>query len=97
MHRIAFIALLALPGSALAQTVTDPIDPSIFVGERLLSNDEKYELTKAPRFQFQPTEMLVLGLVKPEGAWTDADTAACTGSGGEVIPLPAARKTCFKF
>lgn len=102
MLRIAVI-LLALPAAALAQSqdfptnIPDDIDPSIFIGAPLLTNDEKYELTKAPRFQFQPTDMVVLNTVKPAAEWTAADTTACNDSGGDVIDLPAARKTCFKF
>ena len=104
MIRIIALALL-LPGAAFAQStefptnIPDDIDPSIFIGAPLLSNDEKYELTKAPRFQFQPTDMLVVGEGDVKGAseWTDADTAACTASGGDVLPLPAGRTMCFRF
>ena len=96
-------ALALLPGAALAQAIPqnipDDIDPSIFIGAPLLSNQEKYELTKAPRFQFQPTEFLVIGDgdVKDAQSWSDSDIAACEASGGEVLPLPAGRKMCFRF
>jgi hypothetical protein len=104
MTRILALALL-LPTAALAQqadfptNIPDDIDPSIFIGAPLLSNDEKYELTKAPRFQFQPTDLIVVegGDVKTAGEWTDADTAACAASGGEVLPLAAGRTMCFRF
>ncbi len=101
---IRTVALLALlPTVAFAQdipaTIPDDIDPSIFIGAPLLSNEEKYELTKAPRFQFQPTDFLVIGGgdVKPADNWTEADTTACTASGGEVMPLAADRKMCLRF
>lgn len=100
MIRMTTIALCALTaGTAHAQTTTDPIDPNIFVGAPLMTNEEKYEYTKAPEFQFQPTDMLVIGssAVKPTADWTDADTAACTAKGGEIIALPAGRTTCFAF
>ena len=75
------------------------IDPSIFIGAPLLSNEEKYELTKAPRFQFEATDYLVIGDgdVKDTESWSAADTAACEASGGEVLPLPAGRNMCFRF
>lgn len=106
---IRFAAALALlPAAALATavhaqdipaTIPDDIDPSIFIGARLLSNDEKYELTKAPRFQFQATEFLVIGDgdVKDADSWSAEDTAACEASGGDVLPLPAGRTMCFRF
>lgn len=83
----------------LIQSIPDDIDPSIFIGAPLLSNDEKYELTKAPRFQFENTDFLVIegGDIKDAGGWTDADTAACEASGGDVLPLPAGRTMCFRF
>jgi hypothetical protein len=104
MTRI-FALLVLLPGTALAQAsnfptdIPDDIDPSIFIGAPLLSNEDKYELTKAPRFQFQPTPYVVIGddAVKPADSWTKADDAACAASGGEVLPLPAGRTMCFRF
>lgn len=107
MLRLA--ALLAfLPAAALAQSaptgslledIPDDIDPSIFIGAPLLSNEAKYELTKAPRFQFESTDFLVIegGDIKDTQSWTAADTAACEASGGEVLPLPAGRSLCFRF
>jgi len=107
---IASVALL--PAAALAQqaapaqtteqlirSLPDDIDPSIFIGAPLLSNEEKYELTKAPRFQFEATDYLVIGDgdVKDTESWSAADTAACEASGGEVLPLPAGRNMCFRF
>ena len=108
MLRIALIAAL-FPVAGFAQTtqtteeliqsLPDDIDPSIFIGAPLLSNDDKYELTKAPRFQFQSTDYLVIGNddIKNAEGWSDADTAACEASGGEVLPLPAGRTMCFRF
>ncbi len=83
----------------LIRSMPDDIDPSIFIGAPLLSNEEKYELTKAPEFQFQPSDYLVIegGDIKATGAWSAADTAACEASGGEVLPLPAGRQMCFRF
>jgi len=103
MLRVSALAFILFPLAATAQepaaTVTDPIDPSIFIGAPLLTNDEKYELTKAPRFQFQPTEFLVIGDgdVKTAEGWTAEAIAACEASGGEVLPLPAGRKMCLRF
>ncbi len=105
------VVLAMLPGAALAQsfseafpdgvseTALENVDPSIFIGAPLLSNEEKYELTKAPQFQFQPTDYLVIGeeAVKPADNWAAADTTACEGSGGVVLPLPAGRTMCFRF
>jgi len=107
LRRLALAALF-LPTVALAQqqstqellqNIPDDIDPSIFIGAPLLTNDEKYELTKAPRFQFQSTDYIVIegGDVKDDGAWSAADTETCEASGGEVLPLPAGRKMCFRF
>ncbi len=104
MIRILALALL-LPGAAFAQSsdfptnIPDDIDPSIFIGAPLLSNQEKYELTKAPRFQFQQTDLLVVGEgdVKDAAEWSEADRAACAASGGEVLPLTAGRAMCFRF
>ena len=107
LFRLILVATL-FPAAALAQQQTtqdliqsmpDDIDPSIFIGAPLLSNDEKYELTKAPRFQFQSTDFVVIegGDVKDNAGWTDADTAACEASGGEALPLPAGRTMCFRF
>ncbi len=100
MIRTTALALCTLAATtANAQTATDPIDPNIFIGAPLMTNEEKYEYTKGPEFQFQPTGMLVIGpsAVKPTAEWTDADTAACSARDGEVIALPAGRTTCFVF
>ena len=103
--------LVMLPGAAFAQSFSEAfpdgvpenalngVDPSIFIGAPLLSNDEKYELTKAPEFQFSPTDYLVIGedAVKPAESWNATDTSACEASGGIVLPLPAGRTMCFRF
>ena len=107
---LAFLpAALALPALAqtgpartteqLIQSIPDDIDPSIFIGAPLLSNEEKYELTKAPRFQFEATDLLVIegGDVRETGAWSPGAIAACEASGGEVLPLSAGRSMCFRF
>ena len=112
MFRILVLVAL-LPATALAQGAsqtfaeafpdgvpdTTGIDPSIFIGAPLLSNEEKYELTKAPQFQFQPTDLMVIGGsdVKPAQEWSATDVAACEASGGEVLPLSAGRKMCMRF
>ena len=96
---IALLPCLAAAQEAFPQDIPDDIDPSILIGAPLLSNEEKYELTKAPRFQFRPTEYLVIGEgdVKDAEAWSAADSAACEAAGGEVLPLPAGRTMCFRF
>ena len=94
---IAFLvtALLALAARADEASV----NPDIFVGAPLLTNEEKYELTKAPRFQFQQSDLFVIApsAIKPSAAWTDAERAACTASGGEIVEITAGRSACLNF
>lgn len=95
MIRSALLASLLVAAPAYAE-VPD-VDPEIFVGAPLLTNDEKYELTQAPEFQIPTASFPVIapGQIKPTDAWNADDSAACAASGGIEIELPAARKTCL--
>lgn len=37
------------------------------------------------------------GEIRPSGAWSAQDSAACKASGGIELPLPAGRTACFKL
>ena len=96
------LVLLAAPAAAQSLPSAEAVqgvDPQLLLGAPLLTNEEKYELTRQPQYQLevQPLPVIPQDAVKDAAAYTAADAAACEASGGFVADLPAGRKGCLRF